>query len=63
MFPDIGEIRTSRKQYNWKMFQSRVEIFREMGELEAKALKGGALDQKHKELIALGISISKSCYG
>ena len=63
MFPDIDEIRKSRKTYNWQMLQSGVNTFREIGEVEANALKDGALAQKYKELIALGISISKACYG
>jgi alkylhydroperoxidase/carboxymuconolactone decarboxylase family protein YurZ len=34
-----------------------------MADLEEEALKDGALDQKTKELIALGISIGNACYG
>ena len=45
------------------MSQSGIKTFREIGELEANALKDGALQQKYKELIALGISINNSCYG
>lgn len=63
MFPDIEEIRKERKRYNGKLFMSGVDTFRQIGEVEAAALKRGALDQKAKELIALGISIANSCYG
>ena len=63
MFPSINEIIKTRKKYNWQMSQSGINTFREIGELEANALKDGALSQKHKELIALGISINNSCYG
>ena len=63
MFPDIDEIKRVRKKYNWQMSQSGIKTFREIGELEAGALKDGALSQKYKELIALGISINNSCYG
>ena len=63
MFPDIDEIRKTRKKYNWQMYQSGIETFREMGELETNALKDGALPQRYKELVALGISISNGCYG
>lgn len=63
MFPKIAEIRSARKRYNWQMYQSGSGIFRQAGDLESRALQGGALDQKHKELIALGISISQACYG
>jgi len=63
MFPNIDEINRTRKKYNRQMSQSGIKTFREIGELEANALKDGALAQKYKELIALGISISNSCYG
>ncbi len=63
MFPDIKEIKMTRKKYNWKMSQSGISTFREIEELEANALKDGALSQKYKELIALGISINNTCYG
>jgi len=62
MFPKINEINRVRKKYNWQMSQSGIKTFREIGELEANALKDGALTQKYKELIALGISINNSCY-
>ena len=63
MFPDVSEIRKTRKKYNWQMSQSGIKTYRDLGELEENALKDGALSQKFKELIALGISISNSCYG
>jgi alkylhydroperoxidase/carboxymuconolactone decarboxylase family protein YurZ len=63
MFPDVKEIRKTRKKYNWHMSQSGVTTYRDMGQLEENALKSGTLSQKYKELIALGISISNSCYG
>ena len=63
MFEDIGKIRQTRKKYNYKMFRSGVETFREMEELEANIFREGAIPQKFKELIALGISITHSCYG
>lgn len=45
------------------MFRSGCRAFRRMADLEEEALKDGALDQKTKELIALGISIGNACYG
>lgn len=63
MFPELDEIRKTRKRYNLKMKESGVETFKRLWEMEAGALKDGALSQKQKELIALGISISQSCYG
>ena len=63
MFPDINEIRKTRKKYNGKMYRSGIKTFRELGDLETSALKDGTLSRKYKELIALGISISNACYG
>jgi len=59
----IEEIRKTRKKYDLIMSQSGISAFEELDRLEANALKSGELDQKQKELIALGISISQSCYG
>ena len=63
MFPTVGEIRKTRKQYNHKMLNSGIASFEDLEKLEANALKNGELPQKTKELIALGISIGHSCYG
>ena len=63
MFPNINEIKKTRKKYNLQMRQSGIDTFREIGQVEANALKDGALAQKYKELVALGISISNKCYG
>ncbi len=63
MFEDIQEVRDLRKRYNYKLFNSGVSTFQEFENLEATALKSGALDQKYKELIALGMSIISLCYG
>jgi hypothetical protein len=45
------------------MFLSGINTFRELEELESRAFQTGAIEQKYKELIALGISISHACYG
>lgn len=63
MFDEIEQIRRMRKKYNLQMLRSGIDTFRELEKLEGNALRDGVLTQKHKELIALGISISKSCYG
>ena len=63
MFQDVKEIRRVRKKYNAKMLKSGISTFRKIWDAEEDALKDGALSQKTKELIALGISISKACYG
>jgi alkylhydroperoxidase/carboxymuconolactone decarboxylase family protein YurZ len=63
MFENVDKIRHTRKKYNLKMFQSGVGTFREMEELESNIFREGAIPQKFKELMALGISITHSCYG
>ena len=63
MFDDIGEIRKERKAYNLKMRRSGIPTFGKIWEAEEEALKAGALSQQTKELIALGVSIGKACYG
>ena len=63
MFEDISQIREIRKKYNAQMLRAGISTFRELEDLEANALRDGELARKHKELIALGISISHACYG
>ena len=63
MFDDIGAIRKERKVYNLKMLRSGISTFGKIWDAEEEALKAGTLNQKTKELIALGISIGKACYG
>ena len=63
MFEDVSEIRKVRKKYNAEMLRSGIATFGKIWDAEAEALKDGTLSQKTKELIALGISVSKACYG
>jgi alkylhydroperoxidase/carboxymuconolactone decarboxylase family protein YurZ len=63
MFNDTEETRKLRQKYNLQMQKSGVKTFQDMSRIEMNALEGGVLSQKYKELIALGISISKACYG
>ena len=63
MFEEIDQIRKTRKKYNTQMFRSGISTFREIEEAEASAFQDGALSQKHKELIALGIAINQRCHG
>jgi AhpD family alkylhydroperoxidase len=62
MFDNTADIRQTRKRLNGKLFTSGVGAFRAFEDLEADALKDGALSQKHKELIALGISMAERCF-
>jgi hypothetical protein len=63
MFDEISEIRRTRKKYNQAMLRSGISTFGKFEDLEADALKDGALSRKYKELVALGISITQKCYG
>ncbi len=63
MFNDTEETRKLRQKYNLQMQKSGIKTFQDMSRIEMEALEGGVLSQKYKELIALGISISKACYG
>ena len=63
MFIDTDETRKLRQKYNLQMQRSGIKTFQDMDRIEMEALESGDLAQKYKELIALGISISKACYG
>ncbi|MGA7877145.1 MAG: hypothetical protein WCA08_15910, partial [Desulfoferrobacter sp.] len=63
MFMDTDEIRKLREKYYLQMQKSGIKTFRDMDRIESEALEAGALAQKYKELIALGISIAGACYG
>jgi hypothetical protein len=63
MFIDTDETGKLRQKYKLQMQKSGIKIFQDMDRIEVEALESGDLSQKHKELIALGISISKACYG
>ncbi len=63
MFMDTDEIRKLREKYYLQMQKSGIKTFRDMDRIESEALEDGALAQKYKELIALGISIASTCYG
>jgi hypothetical protein len=63
MFIDTDEIRRLREKYYLQMQESGIKTFQDMDKTETEALESGDLSQEYKELIALGISISKACYG
>ena len=63
MFIDTDETRKLRQKYNLQMQKSGIKTFQDMDRIETEALESGDLSQKYKELIPLGISISKACYG
>lgn len=63
MFVDAAETRKLRQKYHLLMQKSGIKTFQDMDRIEMEALESGALSQKYKELVALGISISNACYG
>jgi len=56
----IREIQRERKAAH-KYFYERSEVYRTFVELEQKTFRDGNLSRKHKELIAIGISLVNSC--
>jgi alkylhydroperoxidase/carboxymuconolactone decarboxylase family protein YurZ len=63
MFDDVDQIRKLRKKYDTEMARSGIQTFHKLRELEKNAFQPGELEQKIKELIAIGISINEGCYG
>jgi len=61
-FESIEAIKEARI-FNLRMFHSGASTFRDFEVLEVDAFQDGALDQKSKEPIALGISICHGRYG
>jgi AhpD family alkylhydroperoxidase len=56
----ILEIQKDRQEAH-KYFYERSEVYRQFVEMEQKTFKDGKLLKKHKELIAIGISLVNSC--
>jgi len=56
----IKEIQKDRAEAH-KYFYEKSEVYRTFVELEQKTFKDGHLLKKHKELIAIGISLVNSC--
>jgi AhpD family alkylhydroperoxidase len=56
----IQEIQNDRQEAH-KFFYEKSDVYRTFVELEKKTFKDGKLLKKHKELIAIGISLVNSC--
>lgn len=56
----IKEIQSDRQEAH-KFFYEKSDVYRTFVELEKKTFKDGKLRKKHKELIAIGISLVNSC--
>jgi len=56
----IEQIQRDRKEAH-KFFTDKSKVYRIFTELEEKTFQDGNLSKKHKELIAVGISLVNSC--
>ncbi len=56
----IHEIQRDRQEAH-SFFYEKSDVYRTFVELEKKTFKDGSLKKKHKELIAIGISLVNSC--
>jgi len=56
----IQEIQADRREAH-QYFYEKSPVYRTIVELEQKTFKDGHLSKKHKELIAIGISLVNSC--
>lgn len=57
----IGEICRLRKQAHQKLLSAGSKVYQAFLDMEAAAYADGALPKKHKELIAVGISVFADC--
>jgi AhpD family alkylhydroperoxidase len=57
----IREICQQRKQAHRKLLSLDSKVYRAFLDMEAAAYADGALAKKHKELIAVGISVVTDC--
>ena len=56
----IEKIKANRKAAH-QYYTDNSEVYRRFVEMELKTYQDGALSRKHKELIAIGISIQMNC--
>ena len=56
----IAQIQKDRKEAH-KFFSEKSPVYRVFVEMEQKTFADGHLSKKHKELIAIGISLVNSC--
>ena len=57
----LDEIRTRRKAAHTRFLASGSKVYRAFLEMERAAYAEGALSKKHKELVAVGISVVINC--
>lgn len=57
----LEEISRKRKESHEKLLSMKSKVYAKFLEMEKAAFADGALDKKHKELIAVGISVVINC--
>jgi len=57
----LDEISRSRKKAHTRLLAARSGVYEAFLEMEKAAFADGALAKKHKELIAVGISVATNC--
>ena len=58
---DLEEISRRRKWAHAKLLAYRSAVYEAFVKMEQAAFEDGALSKRHKELIAIGISVAKNC--
>ncbi len=57
----IEEMARRRKEAHARLLASKSRVYQAFLEMERAAFSDGALPKKHKELIAVGISVATDC--
>jgi AhpD family alkylhydroperoxidase len=57
----IEQIRRTRKEAHSKLLSLESKVYERFLQMEEAAYSDGALTKKHKELIAVGISVAVDC--
>ena len=57
----LDDIRRRRKEAHAKLLASKSRVYEAFLEMERAAFSDGDLSKKHKELIAIGISVTIDC--
>ncbi len=57
----LEEMTARRKQAHAKLLAAKSRVYQAFLEMERAAYSDGALPKKHKELIAIGISVATNC--
>lgn len=58
---ELDELSTTRKRVHQRLLDEGSKVYQAFTQMEAAAFADGALEKKHKELIAIGISVRIDC--